>query len=154
MNDNWRAGQLPEIVSTLAARPRHEKLRSLIVDILHSGFGAAHAEIDHEVYLSEGRGRIDAMFGATVIELKSDLRREQRDVEARLPDYMADAARRIRRRVIGIATDVATFVAYTLRDHKLHEISRHDTNPQRPEALLLGLSPLCPIATTCRPTRS
>ncbi len=40
--------------------------------------------MDHEVYLAEGRGRIDTMFGATVIELKSDLRRELPDVFKRL----------------------------------------------------------------------
>jgi len=67
----WRTTELPGIVATLATRPKHETLRTLMQDILHSGFGAAHAEIAHEVYLAEGRGRIDTMFGATVIELKS-----------------------------------------------------------------------------------
>jgi hypothetical protein len=34
------------------------------------------------------------MWGATVIELKSDLRRELDDVLARLPVYLADSASR------------------------------------------------------------
>jgi SAM-dependent methyltransferase len=141
MGESWRTSELPEIVATLASRPRHETLRALIFDILHAGFGAAHAEIGQEVYLCEGRGRIDTMFGATVIELKSDLRRELRDVEARLPDYLADAARRTRRRVTGLATDGATFIAYVLQDGQLAEIGRHETDPQHPDALLAWLEP-------------
>jgi hypothetical protein len=63
------------------------------------------------VYLLDGSGRIDTMWGATVIELKSDLRRELDDVVARLPAYLADAASRSRspRPVTGLATDGATF---------------------------------------------
>ena len=55
--------------------------------------------------------RIDTMWGSTVIELKTDLRREEGDVLARLPDYLADAAARSRssRPVTGIATAGATF---------------------------------------------
>jgi SAM-dependent methyltransferase len=141
MTESWRARELPGIVAALAARPRHEKLRTLIADILHSAFGADHAEVNHEVFLSEGRGRIDTMFGATVIELKSDLRRELSDVLARLPDYLADAAKRTHRRVIGIATDGATFIAYAMQDGALIEISRFQTDPKRPDALLAWLEP-------------
>ena len=111
MSDDWRTRELPEIAAALASRPGHESLRSHIQNIPRYRFGAEYAEIGHEVYLSEGRGRIDTMFGATVIELKSDLRRELRDVERRLPDYIADATRRTKRRVTGIASDGATFIA-------------------------------------------
>ena len=76
----------------MAGRPRHEALRGHITELLRSGFGAPYEEIGHEVYLLDGSGRIDTMWGATVIELKSDLRRELDDVLARLPAYLADAA--------------------------------------------------------------
>jgi len=124
---------MPELVRAMAGRPRHEALRGHMTELLRSGFGAPYDEIDHEVYLLDGRGRIDTMWGATVIELKSDLRRELDDVLARLPDYLADAASRSRspRPVTGLATDGATFIAYRLRDGRLHELARYATDPER-----------------------
>ncbi len=91
MSGHWHSERLPELVRALAGRPRHEALRGHITELLRSGFGAPYAEIDHEVYLLDGSGRIDTMWGATVIELKSDLRRELDDVLARLPAYLTDA---------------------------------------------------------------
>lgn len=49
--------------------------------LLREGLGAPYDEIAHEVYLLDKSGRIDTMWGATVIELKSDLRRELANVE-------------------------------------------------------------------------
>ena len=104
MGVNWRRERLPELVRALAGRPRHEALRGHVTELLRSGFGAPYDEIAHEVYLLDGSGRIDTMWGSTVIELKTDLRRELDDVLARLPDYLADAAARSRgaRPVTGI----------------------------------------------------
>ena len=112
----WRQDKLPEIVRAMAGRPRHEALRVLVIELLRDGFGVPYDELAHEVFLADRSGRIDAMWGATVIELKSDLRREQRDVLAKMPDYLAEAAARLRsvRPPIGIATDGATFVAYQM----------------------------------------
>lgn len=128
----------------MAGRPRHEALRGHVTEILRSGFGAPYDEISHEVYLLDGTGRIDTMWGAAVIELKSDLRRELDDVVARLPAYLADAASRSRspRPVTGLATDGATFIAYALRDGKLHEVARYTTDPERPDDLMAWLEPL------------
>jgi len=132
------------LVRALAARPRHEALRGHITELLRSGFGAPYSEIAHEVYLLDGSGRIDTLWGATVIELKSDLRREIGDVLARLPDYLRDAEARSRspRPVTGLATDGATFIAYALRDGALAELARHDTHPDRPGELMAWLEPL------------
>lgn len=125
----------------LALRPRHEALRGHITELLRSGFDAPYEEIGHEVYLLDRSGRIDTMWGATVIELKSDLRRELNDVLARMPDYLADAARRSRspRPVTGLATDGATFIAYVLRDGTLRELARYATDPERRNELLAWL---------------
>ena len=57
-----------------------------MTELLRAAFGATYEEITHEAYLLDGSGRIDTMWGATVIELKSDLRRELGDVHARMPD--------------------------------------------------------------------
>jgi SAM-dependent methyltransferase len=128
----------------MAARPRHEALRGHVTELLREGFGAPYSEIAHEVYLLDRTGRIDTMWGATVIELKTDLRRELPDVLARMPDYLADAARRsgTSRPVTGIATDGATFIGYQLADGALKELRRYETDPDRPADLMAWLEPL------------
>jgi hypothetical protein len=140
----WRTDRLPELVRAMATRPRHEALRGHVTELLRSGFHAPYDEIGHEVYLLDGTGRIDTLWGATVIELKTDLRRELDDVLARLPVYLADAAARSHgpRPVTGIATDGATFIAYALRDGALHELGRYLTDPERPNELIAWLEPL------------
>ena len=137
----WRRDKLPELVRAMAGRPRHEALRGHVTELLREAFGAAHSEIAHEVYLLNKSGRIDTMWGATVIELKSDLRREEPDVQARMPDYLRDAARRSRshRPVTGIATDGAVFIAYQLVDDRLTELKRYATDAERPNELLAWL---------------
>jgi hypothetical protein len=144
MDPQWRTERLPELVRALASRPRHEALRGHMTELLRSGFDAPYDEIAHEVYLLDGSGRMDTLWGATVIELKSDLRRELPDVLARLPDYLADAAARSRspRPVTGLATDVATFIAYALREGALAELARYATDPARPAELVAWLEPL------------
>ncbi len=141
MDPQWRTERLPELVRALASRPRHEALRGHMTELLRSGFDAPYDEIAHEVYLLDGSGRIDTLWGATVIELKSDLRRELPDVLARLPDYLADAAARSRspRPVTGLATDGATFIAYALREGALAELARYATDPARPDELVAWL---------------
>jgi hypothetical protein len=141
MRSPWRHVDLPEIVATLVARPGHESVRTLIADILRNGFGAAYAALDHEVRLPEVRGRADMLFGATVFEFKSDLRREIGDVQARLPDYLAERERQTGRRYMGIATDGASFVAFELRHGALVEIGRLDIRADDPGALLAWLEP-------------
>lgn len=140
----WRRERLPEIVRAMAARPRHELLRSLVNELLRAGFDAPYEEISHELYLIDHSGRIDMLWGATVIELKTDLRREIGDVLARMPAYLADAGRRSGSpaNVTGIATDGAGFIAYALRGGELAELARYDTDPERPDGLLLWLEPL------------
>jgi hypothetical protein len=70
--------------------------------------------------------------------------RELPDVQARMPDYLADAARRTSspRPVTGIATDAATFIGYQLIDGALTELRRYETDPERPNELMAWLEPL------------
>lgn len=141
MSDTWRRDHLPELVRSLATRPGHENTRVMVADILRNAFGAAYLAIDQEVRMPEVRGRADTLFGATILEFKSDLRREIDDVLSRLPDYLSVRERQTNRRFIGIATDGASFVAYERRNTALFEISRHTTDPARPDALLAWLEP-------------
>jgi len=76
---------LREIAVELASRPGHEKVRSLVYELLVDGLGARSTEVLFERPLPEVHGRMDTLRGRTVFEFKSDLRRETRDVEAKLP---------------------------------------------------------------------
>ena len=141
MESTWRQQHLPEIVATLARRPGHESVRTLVADILRYGFSIAYHAIDHEVRLPEVHGRADTLFGSVVFEFKRDLRQELGDVQARLPDYLVERERQTGRRFLGIATDGATFIAYELREGALAEIGRHEPNSARADALLAWLEP-------------
>jgi hypothetical protein len=88
MLGTWREQHLPQIVANLANRPGHESVRALVADILRYGFGVEYHQIDHEVRLPEVHGRVDTLFGSVVFEFKRDLRQEQADVSARLPEYL------------------------------------------------------------------
>lgn len=138
----------------MASRPRHEALRGLITELLREGFGAQFSELEHERYLVDNSGRIDVAWGATVIELKSDLRREERDVVARMPDYLADAARRSGpgRTTVGLATDGATLLAYALDRGTLTPIGRYELDAEHPERLLSWLEPLLSPVPEVMPT--
>ena len=139
--DAWRGEDLVELAAALATRPGHEAVRTQITQILRHVFRADYLALDHEVRMPEVRGRADMLFGATVFEFKSDLRREMDDVRARLPDYLREREKKTGRRYLGISTDGASFVAYELRDDKMVEISRHQTLPDQPDALLAWLEP-------------
>jgi len=76
----------------MASHPRHEALRGIVTEVPGEGSGAAFGELELERYLVDNSGRIDVAWGATVIELRSDLLREERDVVARMPDDLAPAA--------------------------------------------------------------
>lgn len=144
MDQSWRQHHLPELVATLASRSGHESVRTLMAEILRHAFGAAYLDLDHEVRMPEIHGRADTLFGATVIEFKKDLRREMPDVLARLPDYLRERERQTQRAYLGIATDGGTFVAFELRDGILVELGRHETRPERADALLAWLESALP----------
>lgn len=135
-------------------RGRHEALRVLVSELLRDGFGAEFDELEHERYLVDNSGRVDVAWGATVLEFKSDLRRESGDVLARMPDYLADASRRgaAGRVPVGVATDGATFLAYTLAEGHLLEIGRYEVEVEHPERLLSWLEPLLSPVPEVMPT--
>ncbi len=154
MTNNWRGDRLPEIVRTMATRPRHEALRGLVTELLRDGFGAAFSELEHERYLVDNSGRVDVAWGETVIELKSDLRREERTANARMLDYLLDARRRSGpdRTNVGLATDGATFIAYHLDQGTLAQTGRYEVEADHPERLLSWLEPLLAPVPEVMPT--
>ena len=144
--------RLREIVTELASRPQHEKVRALVYEILVNGLGASSTELDFERRVPEVHGRIDALLGRTVFEFKSDLRREIRDVENKLPDYLTQRETETGSHFIGIATDGATFIPYKLRDGKLCSFEAFTPLIDKPRELLAWLSSVVAVAADLEPS--
>ena len=131
--------QRDELVSEIAERPGHEKVRALLYRLLVEGLGADSRDIDFEKPAPEVRGRIDALLGRTVFELKSDLRRERRDAEDGLARYLSERERQTGEKYVGIATDGADFVAFFLRGDSVVEVGAHRAEPEKSWELLAWL---------------
>ena len=133
------------LVAELAQRPGHEKVRALLHRLLVAGLGAASQEIDFEKPAPEVRGRIDALLGRTVFELKSDLRRERRDAEDALARYLAQRESATGEHYTGIATDGADFTAFLLRGSHVVEVAAHRTDSRDSRALLVWMQSVVAI---------
>ena len=114
-------------------------MRALLHGLLTGGLGADSRDIDFERPAPEVRGRIDALLGRTVFELKSDLRRERKDAEDGLARYLSERERATGEAWVGVATDGADFVAFFLRDGAVVEVGAHRTDSEDPRALLAWL---------------
>ena len=127
------------LVSELATRPGHEKVRTLIHRLIVAGLGVDSRDIDFEKPVPEVHGRIDALLGRTVLEFKSNLRRERRDAEEELTRYLTDRQRLTGKQYVGLATDGADFIAYFLKHDKVIEAGRYHTDAQASRELLVWL---------------
>ncbi len=131
--------ELEKVVAELASRPGHEKVRTQVHRLLVDGLGADSRDIDFERPAPEVRGRIDALLGRTVLEFKSDLRRERADAEQGLARYLSERESETGERYVGIATDGADFIAFFLRDDRVLEVGLHRAEPAEPGTLLTWL---------------
>lgn len=146
--------RLKEIVSELATRPGHEKVRGNLLQLLTDGLGAASTDITFEKQLNQFRvrGRIDALLGRTVFEVKSDLRREKRDADRQLEIYLRDREAETEQSWIGVATDGAEFYVGMLRDENLVELGTFRTNAESPRSLLAWLESVVVLNVELPPT--
>jgi len=144
--------RLRDIVAELASRPQHEKVRALMYELLVNGLGARSTELDFERQVPEVHGRIDALLGRTLFEFKSDLRREQRDAESKLPGYLAQREADTGLHFVAVATDGATFIPYDLRASKLHQYEVFSTVPDRPRDLLAWISSVVAVSADLEPS--
>ena len=144
--------RLREIVTELVSRPQHEKVRALVYELLVNGLGASSTEVDFERRVPEVHGRIDALLGRTVFEFKSDLRRESRDVETKLPSYLAQREAETGSHFVAIATDGATLISYELHRGDLHAFAPFVPSIKQPRELLAWLSSVVAVNTELEPT--
>ncbi len=131
--------ELQDTVAELARRPGHEKVRTLLHKLLTDALGARSEQITYEHRLPEVNGRIDALLGRTVIEIKSDLRREQADAETQLARYLPHREQATGHHYVGIATDGAKLIAYEMRDETLVPLTEHEARPNEPHSLAAWL---------------
>lgn len=131
--------RLGEIATELATKPKHEKVRALLYELLTAGLGAASSDVELEKPVPEAKGRIDGLLGRTVFEIKSDLARELGDAEHRLPAYIEDRERETGQRYVGIATDGLDWRIYELRNGTLSLLRSFRSDPKNPHALLIAL---------------
>lgn len=136
---------LEETVRLLSRRPGHEQVRVHLCRLLVDGLGAAAESLGQEVRI-EVRSRIDTLFGDTVFEIKSDLRKERQDAESQLARYLGNRETDTGRRFVGVAADGATFDAYELRDGALIRLSGVAADPNQPRALLVWLESVAALA--------
>ncbi len=134
------AEQLAEIAQELAARPGHETVRSDVRQLLIDGLRVPRADVRLEAHIPEVRGRIDALLGRTVLEFKSDLRRERDDAESQLTRYIRQRQEETGERYVGIATDGARFISYELRRDELRELAAYALDPADARGILAWLS--------------
>ena len=133
--------QLNEIVHGLSRRPGHETVRADVRQLLIDGLLVPRDDVQLEKHIPEVRGRIDALLGRTVVEIKSDLRRESTDAQEQLTRYITQRQDDSGERYVGIATDGADFVSYELRDDGLRELGTYKTDTADPDGLLSWLGP-------------
>lgn len=138
--------RLHTIIEYLRERPGHENVRGTLRELWVVGLGVPDREINFEVPVPEVNGRLDAVFGSTVFEIKRDLRRERTDAEAGLTRYIRDRERATGKRYLGIATDGAEFAAYQLKNGRLRKVEEFIPNAQDPRRFLRWLD----TATTVR----
>ena len=143
------------VVAELAARPGHEKVRALLHRLIVDGLGAESRDIDFERRVPKVHGRIDALLGRTVLEFKSDLRREHGTAEEELTRYLTDRQRATGQDYVGLATDGADFVAYISSSTELWAKPGATIPIRRPRgSCWSGCKAPLPSAQPCRPTRT
>ncbi|WP_296580041.1 N-6 DNA methylase [Xanthobacter sp.] len=94
------------------------------------------------------RRRIDVEVGATVIEVKRDLRGERvrREAEEQLAGYVAMRAEQTNLRYVGILTDGTVWYCYHAVDDELHQVSELALQPGEIDRLVVWLEGV--LATT------
>jgi len=143
--------KLQNIALEMASKPGHEKVRTLLYQLLTEGLGAESTGIDFERQVPEVRGRMDALLGRTVLEIKRDLVRERADAEAQLKRYLPQRELETGQRFTGVATDGSEFRVYIIREGLLAEIGHYRTRPDKPRELLGWLESVVVITSEIPP---
>ena len=132
------ASRTLDLLRHLATRPGHDEVKADFRQLLIEEFEAELGDIRFETRI-EVKSRTDALIGRTVFEAKSNLDREWRDVEAKMPDYLANREAAEKQRFTGIASDGLKWSVFELANGKLSKIKDTILNPERPREFLAWL---------------
>ena len=127
-----------EILRHLASKPGHDEVKADFRQLLVEEFAVDLAEIRFEQRV-EVKSRIDALIGRTVFEAKRDLAAEIRDVERKMPDYLANREAETGEPFVGIASDGRKWIVYALEAGALVKLNETTLDPERPEAFIAWL---------------
>lgn len=139
------------LLEHLARRPGHDEVKADFRALLIEEFGAEIHEVDFERRVPEVRGRIDALIGRTVFEAKSNLDKEWRDVERRMPDYLADREREEGERFIGIASDGLNWSAFELQNRTLVRLKTTILRSEDADRFLVWLDGVLALKSSLAP---
>jgi hypothetical protein len=128
-----------DILRHLASKPGdHDAIKADFRALLVAEFDASLAEIRFEQRV-EVKSRIDALIGRTVFEAKRDLASEMKDVERKMPDYLANREAETGEPFVGIASDGRKWVVMALDQGALVTIKETILDPERPGEFLAWL---------------
>ena len=128
-----------EILRHLASKPGdHDAVKADFRALLVAEFDVALADIRFEQRV-EVKSRIDALIGRTVFEAKRDLASEMKDVERKMPDYLANREAETGEPFVGIASDGRKWVVMALEQGALVTIKETILDPEKPGEFLAWL---------------
>jgi hypothetical protein len=140
-----------ELLHHLAGKPGHDEVKADFRDLLVKEFGAQLHELDFERRVPEVAGRLDGLIGRTILEAKSDLKRELPDVERRMPDYLADRERDEGEPFVGIASDGKEWIVYELVGGVLTRIKATTLDTEKPAQFLAWLDGVVALKSSLPP---
>lgn len=139
-----------DLLRHLATRPGHDEVKSDFRDLLVAEFGVELGEVRFEQRI-EVRSRTDALIGRTVFEAKSNLDREWRDVEAKMPDYLRNREEAEKERFVGIASDGLKWAVVELAGDTLARIKETALDPDKPDAFIAWLDGVVALKASLPP---
>ena len=140
-----------DLLRHLAGQPGHDEVKADFRQLLVEEFGVELSALEFERRVPEVRGRLDALVGRTILEAKSDLTREWRDVERRMPDYLADRETEENEKFVGIATDGQKWVVFERDGSKLVKITETILDPEKSGKFLAWLDGAIALKSSLHP---
>ena len=133
--------QRPEslaLLRDLAGKPGHDEVKADFRQLLTAEFDASLVDVRFERRV-EVKSRIDALIGRTVFEAKRDLGAEMKDVERKMPDYLANREAETGEPFVGVASDGRKWVVMALDQGALVRIKETILDPEKPGEFLAWL---------------
>ena len=145
--------KLKEQIRRLAGKPGHETVRHILSTILKERLGAKDDEITFEEKLA-CRGRIDALWGRTVFEIKRDLSKELSGAESQIKRYIRskEGESRTAEKYVGIASDGKKYIAYFLHNESLKKTNELVLSEDKASEFIQWLESVVLIKKQLEPT--